>query len=170
MPRVQDAIPSLARRAWKGCSNPLLLTPLRFASESRPEPVVGIGSVREPPEARFSNQRRPYRLGRGRLLKGLLTTTLSKPRLFNCADLSLAVQGKGVRAHGCVLSAGSRERAYRPRVGGGYGRVRPPGQRPGVRLLWTMGFGREPAARLADGDFLFRHDRCRGRQELEGRD
>src|SRR5208337_4725738 len=36
MPRVQDAIPSLACRAWKGRSNPLLLTALRFAPESRP--------------------------------------------------------------------------------------------------------------------------------------
>jgi hypothetical protein len=27
--------PSLACRAWKGCANPLLLTPLRFAPESR---------------------------------------------------------------------------------------------------------------------------------------
>jgi transposase len=35
MPRVQDAIPSLDCRAWKGHSNPLLLTPLRFAPESR---------------------------------------------------------------------------------------------------------------------------------------
>src|SRR5579863_4183664 len=35
MPRVQDAIPSLACRAWKGCSNPLLLSALRFAPESR---------------------------------------------------------------------------------------------------------------------------------------
>ena len=34
MPRVQDTVPSLARRAWKGCSNPLLLTALRFAPES----------------------------------------------------------------------------------------------------------------------------------------
>ena len=31
----RDAIPSLACRARKGCSNPLLLTPLRFAPESR---------------------------------------------------------------------------------------------------------------------------------------
>jgi len=35
MPRVQDAIPSLACRAWKGRPNPLLLTSLRFAPESR---------------------------------------------------------------------------------------------------------------------------------------
>src|ERR1700722_9423258 len=35
MPRVQDAIPSLDRRAWKGRSNPLLLSTLRFAPESR---------------------------------------------------------------------------------------------------------------------------------------
>ena len=35
MPRVQDAIPSLAGRAWKGRPNPLLLTSLRFAPESR---------------------------------------------------------------------------------------------------------------------------------------
>ena len=35
MPRVQDAIPSLDCRAWKGRSNPLLLTALRFAPESR---------------------------------------------------------------------------------------------------------------------------------------
>src|SRR5580658_826653 len=35
MPRVQDAIPSLACRAWKRCPNPLLLTSLRFAPESR---------------------------------------------------------------------------------------------------------------------------------------
>src|ERR1700691_2122100 len=37
MPRVQDAIPSLDCRAWKGRSNPLLLSALRFAPESRPE-------------------------------------------------------------------------------------------------------------------------------------
>src|SRR5580693_1580189 len=36
MPRVQDAIPSLDCRAWKGHSNPLLLSTLRFAPESRP--------------------------------------------------------------------------------------------------------------------------------------
>src|SRR4029077_14062714 len=35
MPRVQDAIPSLDCRAWKGHSNPLLLSTLRFAPESR---------------------------------------------------------------------------------------------------------------------------------------
>src|SRR6476659_2889328 len=35
MPRVQDAIPSLDCRAWKGRSNPLLLSALRFAPESR---------------------------------------------------------------------------------------------------------------------------------------
>src|SRR6202142_1951340 len=35
MPRVQDAIPSLDCRAWKGRSNPLLLSALRFAQESR---------------------------------------------------------------------------------------------------------------------------------------
>src|ERR1700691_129076 len=35
MPRVQDAIPSLDCRAWKGRSNPLLLSTLRFAPESR---------------------------------------------------------------------------------------------------------------------------------------
>ena len=35
MPRVQDAIPSLDCRAWKGRSNPLLLNALRFATESR---------------------------------------------------------------------------------------------------------------------------------------
>src|ERR1700722_2980254 len=35
MPRVQDAIPSLDRRARKGHSNPLLLSTLRFAPESR---------------------------------------------------------------------------------------------------------------------------------------
>src|ERR1022692_2003032 len=35
MPRVQDAIPCLDCRAWKGRSNPLLLTALRFAPESR---------------------------------------------------------------------------------------------------------------------------------------
>src|ERR1700723_3529907 len=35
MPRVQDALPSLDCRAWKGRSNPLLLNPLRFAPESR---------------------------------------------------------------------------------------------------------------------------------------
>src|SRR5580704_5938011 len=36
MPRVQDAIPSLDCRAWKGRSNPLFLSALRFAPESRP--------------------------------------------------------------------------------------------------------------------------------------
>jgi hypothetical protein len=35
MPRLQDAIAGLARRAWQGRSNPLLLTPLHFAPESR---------------------------------------------------------------------------------------------------------------------------------------
>ena len=35
MPRVQDAIPSLDCRAWKRRSNPLLLSALRFALESR---------------------------------------------------------------------------------------------------------------------------------------
>jgi hypothetical protein len=35
MPRLQDAIPGLARRAWQGRSNPLLLTPLHLAPESR---------------------------------------------------------------------------------------------------------------------------------------
>jgi hypothetical protein len=35
MPRVQDAIPSLDCRAWKGRPNPLLLSALRFAPESR---------------------------------------------------------------------------------------------------------------------------------------
>ena len=39
MPRVQDALPSLDCRAWKGRSNPLLLNPLRFAPESR-EPLA----------------------------------------------------------------------------------------------------------------------------------
>ena len=34
MPPVQDAIPSLAGRAWKGRPTPLLLTSLRFARES----------------------------------------------------------------------------------------------------------------------------------------
>src|SRR5208282_6347085 len=35
VPRVQDAIPSLACRAWKRRPNPLLLSALRFAPESR---------------------------------------------------------------------------------------------------------------------------------------
>src|SRR5580704_13521428 len=35
MPRVQDALPGLDCRAWKGRSNPLLLSTLRFAPESR---------------------------------------------------------------------------------------------------------------------------------------
>src|ERR1700722_12753081 len=35
MPRVQDALPSLDCRGWKGRSNPLLLSALRFAPESR---------------------------------------------------------------------------------------------------------------------------------------
>src|SRR5580700_5553499 len=43
MPRVQDAIPSLDCRAWKGHSNPLLLSTLRFAPESRPAPPRGPG-------------------------------------------------------------------------------------------------------------------------------
>src|SRR5271156_2075537 len=43
MPRVQDAIPSLACRAWKGCANPLLLTSLRFAPESRLADSPAIG-------------------------------------------------------------------------------------------------------------------------------
>ena len=33
MPRVQDATASLACRAWKGCSNPLLATSLRFVPD-----------------------------------------------------------------------------------------------------------------------------------------
>ena len=41
MPRVQDAIPSLDCRAWKGRSNPLLLNALRFATESRVRPRCG---------------------------------------------------------------------------------------------------------------------------------
>ena len=35
MPRLQDAIPSLTLPSLKERSNPLLLTPLRFAPESR---------------------------------------------------------------------------------------------------------------------------------------
>src|SRR5208282_700935 len=35
MPRVQDPVPSLACRAWKGRSNLLLLSALRFAPEFR---------------------------------------------------------------------------------------------------------------------------------------
>src|ERR1700722_20373003 len=38
MPRVQDALPSLDCRAWKGRSNPLLLSALRFPPESRHPP------------------------------------------------------------------------------------------------------------------------------------
>src|SRR3984957_18464051 len=41
MPRVQDALPSLDCRAWKGRSNPLLLSALRFAPESRPAVMDG---------------------------------------------------------------------------------------------------------------------------------
>src|SRR5271166_6892217 len=40
MPRVQDAIPSLDCRAWKGRSNLLLLSALRFAPESRGAEIV----------------------------------------------------------------------------------------------------------------------------------
>src|SRR5271166_3335174 len=42
MPRVQDAIPSLACRAWKGRSNSLLLSALRFAPESREARSNGV--------------------------------------------------------------------------------------------------------------------------------
>ena len=34
MPRLQDAVPGAPRRAWQRCPNPVLLNPLRFASES----------------------------------------------------------------------------------------------------------------------------------------
>ena len=44
MPRVQDAIPSLDCRAWKGRSNPLLLSTLRFAPESRAEYTLSQGA------------------------------------------------------------------------------------------------------------------------------
>src|ERR1700722_13869004 len=44
MPRVQDALPSLDCRAWKGRSNPLLLSALRFAPESRAG--LSLGRVR----------------------------------------------------------------------------------------------------------------------------
>ena len=47
MPRVQDAIPSLACRAWKGRSNPLLLSALRFAPESRVPMMMSRSSQRE---------------------------------------------------------------------------------------------------------------------------
>jgi hypothetical protein len=42
MPRVQDAIPNLGCRAWKGHSNPLLLSALRFAQESREAPAAAL--------------------------------------------------------------------------------------------------------------------------------
>ena len=51
MPRVQDALPSLDGRAWKGRSNPLLLTTLRFAPESRHR--VRLGPDRAEPDARL---------------------------------------------------------------------------------------------------------------------
>ena len=35
MPRLQDTLPGLACRARKRCANPLLLTPLRLAPESK---------------------------------------------------------------------------------------------------------------------------------------
>src|ERR1700722_9491668 len=47
MPRVQDALPSLDCRAWKGRSNPLLLNPLRFAPESRTGHCEGKVRVRD---------------------------------------------------------------------------------------------------------------------------
>jgi len=50
MPRVQDAIPSLDCRAWKGRSNPLLLSTLRFAPESR----ESLGKDRSPRYCRHS--------------------------------------------------------------------------------------------------------------------
>jgi hypothetical protein len=37
----RDAIPGLARRAWQGRSNPLLLTPLHLAPDSRRRANVG---------------------------------------------------------------------------------------------------------------------------------
>src|SRR5580693_6110208 len=67
MPRVQDAIPSLDCRAWKGHSNPLLLSTLRFAPESRPArpQVQGLYLRPETPRHRDHQTRTPPPL-RGR--------------------------------------------------------------------------------------------------------
>ncbi len=51
MPRVQDAIPSLDCRAWKGRSNPLLLSALRFAPESRGTRLQSFGRSFSEPNA-----------------------------------------------------------------------------------------------------------------------
>jgi hypothetical protein len=64
MPRLQDAIAGLARRAWQGRSNPLLLTPLHFAPESRGRQIVRALSESAKPQSeipasqRISRQRR----------------------------------------------------------------------------------------------------------------
>jgi hypothetical protein len=57
MPRVQDALPSLDCRAWKGRSNPLLLSALRFAPESRSGPSYSFKSCALPPRAGQRNSR-----------------------------------------------------------------------------------------------------------------
>src|SRR5260370_904148 len=44
-PGVQDGLPSLDCRAWKGGSNPLLLNPLRFAPESRTPIKLALDTV-----------------------------------------------------------------------------------------------------------------------------
>src|SRR5208283_4963563 len=51
MPRVQDAIPSLDCRAWKGRSNLLLLSALRFAPESR---LVRLSTFQQASIARWT--------------------------------------------------------------------------------------------------------------------
>ena len=80
--------------------------------------------------------------------------------------MSLVQSGERRTSGWSHLAARSRECAFRCRVGGGHGRVQPPGQRPGFRLLRTLELGRKPAARLADGDLLRRHRQRRGRRRV----
>src|SRR5271167_2260073 len=58
MPRVQDAIPSLDCRAWKGRSNLLFLSALRFAPESRGG--ARVAAMRE--KIKAGGHVSPYRL------------------------------------------------------------------------------------------------------------
>src|ERR1700722_6198924 len=61
MPRVQDALPSLDCRAWKGRSNPLLLSALRFAPESRLG-AKGPATRRQGPAGQVEDRDFPRRL------------------------------------------------------------------------------------------------------------
>jgi hypothetical protein len=59
MPRVQDAIPSLDCRAWKGRSNPLLLSTLRFTPETRLDQKECQRRTQGQDEEKFPNPCRP---------------------------------------------------------------------------------------------------------------